>query len=176
MTTTIQDIVENLNDSLGNTVAQGAQRKIYRSIESAYREFADSATWAYLQMHARITTVAPYLTGTIAYTHSTRTVALTGGSFPSWAAYAILKIGDLLYRVESMTNSTTLILDANLNPGANVASGTSYTLFRDAYSLPADFRAIGELQRPTFLPDLTYVPAARWQKERQAYQIGRAHV
>ena len=169
MTTTIQDVVENLNDSLGNTVAQGAQRKIYRAIESAYREFADATTWAYLQMHGRITTVAPYSTGTIAYTHSTRTVTLSGGTFPTWAAYAILNIGDVLYRVDSYTDSTHLVLDSNLNPGANVASGTSYTLFRDAYSLPADFRALGELQRPNFLPDLCYVPAARWQKERQVF-------
>lgn len=173
MVTTVRDAVDQLNDSWGQSPSGGAQRKIYRAIEAAYRELADASQWSYLQTQSRITTVAPYSTGTVEYTHSSRTLTLTGGTFPSWAAFGVVRISNVLYRVASMTDGNNLVLSTDSNPGANVASGTAYSIFREAFPLPADFRALGELQRPNFLPELCYLSASRWQKERQAYvQVG----
>lgn len=174
MTTTVRDAVEQLNDLWGQSPNAAAQRKIYRAIEGAYRELADASQWSYLQTQARISTVAPYQTGTVAYTNSSRTLTLTGGAFPSWAAFGLVRISNVIYRVVSMTDTTHLVLSTDLNPGADIASGTSYSLFRESYPLPSDFRAIGEIQRPQFLPDLVYLTAQRWQKQRQVLsQVGR---
>jgi pilus assembly protein CpaC len=75
-------------------------------------------------------TNAPYSTGTIAYTQATRTVTLTGGTWPSWAQYGVLVIGNVLYRVAAKPTSTTLVLTAMSNPGVDVPAGAMFTLIK----------------------------------------------
>ena len=74
------------------------------------------------------------------------------------AAAFLAEIDGVSYPIASYVNTTTLVLDANDNPGADVAAGTAYRLHQDDYSLPDDF---GRLIDP-----LTYV-----EKENSWYSV-----
>lgn len=111
-----------------------------RAVEEAYREIPQLNFWSYYDRDAVINTVASQTTGTIAYTHSSRTVALSGATFPAAASQYRIIIDGVHYDIESYTDSTNIILPENGNPGANVASGSTYTLYKSEYILPSDFR------------------------------------
>lgn len=113
-----------------------------RAVEEAYRELALQGYWSYYRRRTIISTVASQQTGTISYTHSTRTITLTGGTFPSGSQAYRLIIGNAHYDIESNPSNTTLVLPTASNPGDDVASGTAYTLYKSEYTLPVDFRRI----------------------------------
>lgn len=113
-----------------------------RAVEEAYRELPQLNSWSYYRRDAVINTVASQTTGSIAYTHSTRTVTLTDATFPTDAAAYRIIISGVHYEIESYTDSTHVVLPSTSNPGANVASGTSYTLYKSEYLLPATFRRL----------------------------------
>lgn len=149
MITTFDDMIEHLSRRIGQEPSVASLSDVRTAILDAYREFADAHPWRYLEQVGRLVTVPPYSTGTIAFTHSTRTVTLTGGTWPTWARYGTLKIGNVLCQVQSRTSGTALVLDPTLNPGADIASGNAYTLFRDTYDLPADMRNMGRMLSAT---------------------------
>lgn len=137
---TFADAIEMLIDFIGPADASPAtRRKAKQSCIDALREFSQVSDWRYFERVGRVSAVSDYATGTIAYTHSTRTVALTGGTFPDWSARGCLLVGNAIYDVVSNPSTTTLILDGVLNPGENLASGTTYILFQEAYPFPNDF-------------------------------------
>jgi hypothetical protein len=142
---TYHDAIEDLLDWLGVAVDANALRMAKRAILAAYRDIPNARGWAYYMNRARITTVAPYDTGTIAYTHSSRTVTLTDGTWPTWAANGVLTIDNVQYQVTTRTSSSALVLSTNTNPGDDVASGTSYTLAREEYTIPVDMLSAGQL-------------------------------
>lgn len=118
-------------------------RRARQSLLQAYRDLPHRAAWMYYYRQRLLQTVAPYNTGTVVYTHtggsSERLVTLTGGTWPAWAAFGRLIVGQVHYEVAERLGNTTLTLTATSNPGADVAS-TAFTLYRNAYPLPADFR------------------------------------
>lgn len=138
---TYADAVEHILSLLGSMANSDTARDARRAVQSAYREFAAVRRWTYYISRGRITTVAPYSTGTITYTNSTRTLTLASGTWPTWAAYGVVVIDSVPYEVASRTSSSVLILSVNSNPGANVAAGTTYTIYRDRYPMPCDFLA-----------------------------------
>lgn len=137
---TYQDAVEYLTDQFDVDHAGRIQRNCRRAVEEAYRELPQQAYWSCFRRHAIINTVASQTTGSIAYTHSTRTVTLTGTTFPADAAKYRLIIDSAHYDIESYTDSTNVVLLSTSNPGADVSSGTEYTLYKSEYSLPSTFR------------------------------------
>lgn len=139
---TVHDGVAHLLDFIGNDPSAEANRRARRAVNEAYRDITNAYPWSYLLRQDRLALDAPYSTGTIAYTHSTLTVTLTGGTFPSWAKYGRIIIANVSYEVDGNPTSTTLTLTSTSNPGANVAGSTAYTLYRDTYQLPADFAAM----------------------------------
>jgi hypothetical protein len=156
---TYSDVVEHLLDWVGVTSTDAVLlRKVKRAIEAAYREMPNLKNWTYYMVAgARLSTVASYNTGTIAYTNSTRTVTLTSGTWPTWAKYGVLRIADVDYEVESRESSTSLTLSINKNPGADVSSGTSYLIYRDTYPLPVNFAAMGMIRDAENSTILEYV-------------------
>lgn len=78
-------------------------------------------------------TISTYNTGTITYTHSTRTVTLTGGSWPGWVGTdAAITIAGTRYAVASAPTTTTLTLNADgstdiNNPGSDVSSTSNWS-------------------------------------------------
>jgi hypothetical protein len=164
---TYQDAVDDLLDYFGEGRDRRAKRTAKRAILEAYRFLAGRHPWTVYSSLNRVTTVAPYRTGTIAYTHtggsSERLVTLSGGTFPAaWTAYGVLTIDGLPYQVESYIDGTHLTLTAGSNPGADVDAGTSYVLHRDTYQLPIHVRSVGALRDLVngYKPD--YVSPDEW--------------
>jgi len=139
-------------------------RKIKRSIASAYREFLGSRNWSILMGRGRITTQAQYNTGTIEYDNATRTITLTDGTFPSWTMLGRISFGSPLleYQIVDFPTSTTAVLSVNANPGADVAAGTSYTLFQDAYPLPVNCQSVGTIKDAQRNVVLQYMEPNDW--------------
>lgn len=133
------DAVDIATDFLAGVSTSASAATVRRVINEAYEEIGQEFDWSFLTNQYRIALQAVYSTGTIAYTHSTRTVTLTNGDFPSWAAGAVIRISGVPSVVTTRSSSTSLVLDTSLNPGQNVAAGTSYQLFPRCYALPSDF-------------------------------------
>jgi hypothetical protein len=145
---TYQDLVDHLIDFVGGSAEESTLRHVKGAIQSAYRELV-SRPWSYYHTPGRIVTQAPYSTGTLEYDHTggsvERKVTLTGGTWPAWAASGRLIIDGKLHSVATREDSAILTLDSVLNPGADIASGTSYSLVQDIYTLPNDYRAIKQI-------------------------------
>lgn len=139
---TYQDAVEHLADAFDHDASDRVRRNMRRAVEEAYRELSLQGYWSYYRRRTIINTVASQNTGSIQYTHSSRTVTLTGATFPSNAAEYRLVIGNTHFDIESYTDSTHIVLPVASNPGADVASGTSYTLYKSEYALPTNFRRL----------------------------------
>lgn len=102
--------------------------------------------WVFKTGFYNFATSAKYETGTIEYDHSggtyEREVTLTSGAWPPWAQSGILLIDSVPYHVERRISDTVITLKANTNPGADVASGTSFRIYRAAYTLPANVSSV----------------------------------
>ena len=71
---TFSDVLDHLLDHMGGTSEGRNVRMAKRSILSAYRNLSTATNWSYYYKRGRITTVAAYSTGTVAYDH-------TGGTY-----------------------------------------------------------------------------------------------
>src|SRR5690606_12812154 len=119
------------------------QRDIRQAVLDGYDDVHHGAEWTFLYAPLQIALHAPQTSSTIAYDHTggayERVVTLAAGSWPDWAAYGTLKIGNALYQVATRESATQLTLREDSNPGDDVTAGTSYTLYQSSYPLPADF-------------------------------------
>lgn len=164
---TYQDAVEYLTDQFDVDRASRIQRNVRRAVEEAYRELPQQAYWSYYRRRAIINTVASQTTGTVVYTHSTRTVTLTGTTWPTTAAKYRIKIGAAHFDIESYTDTTNIVLPSTSNPGVDVAS-TTYTLYRNEYPLPTTFRRSLGLVDTTNTRPISILTDA----DEQALQLG----
>lgn len=116
------------------------------AIQAAYSDLALDYPWRYLARHDRIIVEAEYDTGTVDYVASTRTLTLTGGTWPDWARYGRILIGTdtVLYKMAERTSDTVATLETNFAPASDASSQT-YTLYRGVYPLPGDFRSLIEV-------------------------------
>lgn len=153
---TFQDAIDHLIDLKGPDRTLVTLRKAKRAIVEAYRDLASYRRWTYYQQRARITTVASYTTGTVQYTNSTRTLAISGGTWPSWITSGIVQINQIPYQVDSVDPNTAanIILSPTSNPGADLAAGTSFVAYQESYPLPDDFQSVGATINATNL----YIP------------------
>lgn len=170
---TAADVTRNLLDFVGSTPEGSALRDARRAILDAYTEIADAHPWNYLKSVCRITTVAAYQTGTVVYDHtggsSERLLTLTGGTFPTWVTEGdVVRIGEVSYEVAARIDGTNLQLSATLNPGADVAS-SAYSLYRDTYLLPADFRTGKTPIFESGIQGLNYVDPQSWLFGQRAW-------
>jgi len=118
---------------------------IVECISDGLERVYTSHTWSFFRPIKTITTTAPYSTGTI--TIASGVVTLVGGTFPSWAAYGVLKIDDDYYDVNTRDGNTQITLD---DTSVTEAVAHSYELGRPEYDLPTGFECIEG--------DLTYEP------------------
>jgi hypothetical protein len=136
---TYSDALSYLKDYCGVDSDPATARMAYYAVRAALNRLGRNNPWSYYLRRLPLVTVASYSTGTIAYTNSTRTVTLTTGTWPSWAARGTLIIDDIHYPVYSRTSDSVIILSQEANPGEDIAAGESYEIYRDAYPLPVDF-------------------------------------
>lgn len=173
--TTYKDAIDNLLDYIGGDVSTAAARDARRAILNGYRSFATSHHWSYLYQRGRITTSASQTDGTVAYDHTggayERQLTITDSTWPSWAAFGTVVIDSVAYDVAERKSNTVVTLSATSNPGADIASGTTYTLYRDTYPMPTDFVAAdqfaaygGSIAYPVF------VHPSRWLLPQQLLQ------
>jgi hypothetical protein len=164
--TTYSDMIAHLTDYLGGNATKEASRDARRAILNAYREIASAHPWSYYYSRLHLTTVAPYSTGTIAYTQTggtyERMVVLTGGTWPAWAAYGQIVLDNIVYEVAELKDSVTLTLGIDANPGADIAALSPYLLYRDKYPLPGDFISMDELIVTSIPVVLRFVHPRDW--------------
>lgn len=110
--------------------------RIERHIRSGLLRFYNvpGYTWSFLRPENALSTVAPYSTGTVEILAGT--VTLTDGTWPAWASGASLCVGGAYYNVTARTDDAEIIID---DTSLEVDAGTSFSLSRYAYDLPADF-------------------------------------
>lgn len=152
MTLTTHGVAVHLSDYLGGNYKEQTQREIRRAIQSAYRETAEAHPWSHL-MRVWFVTLHDELTGgTLTYDHtggsSERLWTFSGITLTeSWADNAMVRLtvheSDADFPVWRYLTTTTAQAHPSLNPGEDVAAGTSCTVFQDTYTLPVDFMAAG---------------------------------
>lgn len=141
---TFNDLVNHALAYLGKDVKSSPDCK--RAVLSAYRDIANMHEWSYFVHNFRMNTDARQSTGTITYDHTggayERLVTLASATWPTWAAYGYLVIADVKYDIAARIDSTRIQLAEQSNPGADVAAGTTYSIERDTYPLPSDFKSM----------------------------------
>lgn len=158
---TFQDIVEHILDVFDNSRSGRPLRMAKRAARESLRELHMCHRWGYYEGTHFFRTSADQTSGSIEYYHTggstgtgtgtgtdtygARTVVLTGATWPSDVVHWKIKIGDFHYSIESRVDDNEITLPTGENPGADVSSGTSYTLYREAYSLPNGLAEIGVL-------------------------------
>lgn len=164
---TYRDLIDHLVAYSGGVGHAAQMPRVRFAIQQAYRNLVNFHNWLYLFRQRKMLFSAPYTTGTIAYDHTggtyERMVTMTTGTVPSWVAEGHLKIGNSWYEVESRKSGSVFTLKENNNPGEDVASGTSYTIYRSRYLLDADFRRTHSPMVQAQGSTLKYVRAQDWQ-------------
>ena len=126
--------------------------------------------WSYFRPVVDLTTTAPYSTGTV--TIVAGVVTLAGGTFPSWAADGMLKIGSNYYSVATRDSNTQLTLD---DVTVAATAGTTYQLARMEVPLPDAFEAIANDSDLTYYPDQTELSPPVRQKHDQSIRKWQQH-
>lgn len=138
------DLLETSNElGKGTTV-----REAKRAVIEALRDLANQRDWACYKHPGRIVTSDAYSTGTVAFDLTgglyERMLTLSSGTWPSWAASGIVIISSVPYRVDERHSDTVITLRSETAPSADVAAGTSYSLYRQSYQLPENFKSAAD--------------------------------
>lgn len=140
---TLADVIDGMQDFLAGSGTAAHQQVIRRAIQTAYREIVSARDWKCMIRNGRVPLLAAQTTGTVGYDHADgayeRQVTLVGATWPTWAQDASIRIDDIVCDVEARKSDTVITLDSTMNPGADVAAGTSYTMYPRWYTLPAGF-------------------------------------
>lgn len=131
---TAMDMQDRLLRQVGGTSEPQMVSDIRTAIRSAMRLVSTEHAWPYYFDYYHLVTNETYATGTISYVASTRTVTLSGGTWPSWAAYGSVIIDTLHARVDAVTSSTVLTVVSEDAPPDDY-SGT-YTIYQYRFLLP----------------------------------------
>ena len=171
--TTYDDLINALLAYGATDATKNASQQHRRAVQLAYQSLVTLHPWNYYWTLGRITTSAPYSTGTVAVTAATRTVTLTDGTWPTWAASGYIRINDTSYTVATRVSSTVLTLAADTSPADDVAAGTAYQLIRDRYPLPTDFVASDEPAIGLNGEPIEYTHARTWATVGRWQGVGR---
>jgi len=171
---TWNDLIEHVTDFMGAQPSGEARRDAKRATLHGLRDIANCYNWAYYYSRGRINMNEPYSTGTVEYDHTggahERMLTLTDGTWPTWAALGYVNINDVVYEIATRQSSSIITLSVNSNPGEDVASGTSYTLFRDEYPLPCNFQSMGEVIIATFSRVLAFEHPNDWLARQRIWR------
>ena len=159
-----QDAIDHVRDFLKADASEATQRACRRAVLSTYSILAQVRDWNYYKTQYTLTTSAPYSTGTVAVTASTRVVTLSSGTWPTWAAQGTIRIGSANYQVYSRDSGTQVTLEAANAPASNVASRTSYTIYQNQYRLPSDCRRIFRPENEGVWYESQYITPQKWNQ------------
>lgn len=136
----LDDQVRQYCAVLGREIPRDARRM---AIVAGYDEFSALYDWNFLIQRDRIHLKAPLTTGTITYDHtggsSERLVTFssltTEDDYQDWA----IRADSIISEIDEVKSSSTVTLHPRINFGADLAAGTSYSLFPLWYALPENF-------------------------------------
>jgi len=110
---------------------------IEECMKDGLRDVYSANDWSFFKPNKYITTTAPYDTGTV--TIASGVVTLAVGTFPSWAAVGLLKVGEEYYEIDTRDGTNQITLE---DTSVDADAGTSYELSRLEYDLPTGFESI----------------------------------
>jgi hypothetical protein len=147
---TWHDAVDYLLDEVvGGDGSNRSRRQARRAIESAYAELPARRDWRCYYRRVYIQTVSSQTTGTISFDVTggayERMVTLSSATWPDDVDQYRISIDNKTYEIESRKSSTIITLSERSYPAADITAGESYTLFKDTYALPDDFRRMAYL-------------------------------
>lgn len=168
------DSVNQILQMVGASLTDGRSLQLAKlAVQEAQQLLMSERDWKYLDRWFKFTTDASYATGTITYDHtggsSERLVTLAAGTWPTWAGYGMLLVDRKMYQVERRLSDTTLTLTEQANPGSDLAALTEYEIYREAYTLPADFNLTYSLNRVNDW-DPRYVTPGEFEAERESQE------
>jgi hypothetical protein len=170
---TFADAVDRLNDVFEVLETGRQMRNAKDAVLTAYNDLANWHEWKYYKRRYNFRTEDSYSTGTLAFDFTggafERLVTLTDGTWPTNAAMGVLRINQDHWRIDERKSGTTVTLLPDQNPGADVAAGTSYEWYREAYPLPVLVRREHGLISPSDRRELLYVTPDKWLARRRAY-------
>lgn len=146
-----------------------------RAAMQAYLSLVKVHDWSFYKRNFSIPTSAPYITGTVQYLQTggatcERQLTLTGGTWPTWAAYGYVQVNQMAFQVSKYFSGSVIQLSDVNNPGSDITVDTPFTLYRDMYPLPNDYtESFNAVVQPRLTP-LMYVPIAQWTYGRDYYQ------
>lgn len=137
----------------------------------AYEQVLRGRKWKYYEKEFQLRFATPVTTGTITYTNTTRLVQFSGAPvLPADAVYYRLILDGVVCDIKRRYSATLLQLTEHVNPGKNLVAGTTYTLFKTDYQLPADFQE-GQLLNREDLIDLGYVTLADLSRQERVSNV-----
>ncbi len=168
------DLMDAIVQYSGNNPNTQNVQQTARAASAAYLGLVKDHDWSFYKRVFSVPTHAGYSTGTIEYDQTggvtcERQLTLTGGTWPTWAAYGYVQIAMKTYQVQKWFSTTVIQLAENNNPGDDIDPLTVYSLYRDMYPLPQDFtEAYNAVSQPSGIA-LTFVPIAQWAYGRDYY-------
>lgn len=168
---TYHDLVESLIVSSYGGAQDAEQRDIRTAIQRAYQEIGWMRDWEWLHQTGRIV-MTPSWTGTVTFVASTRTVTrVTGDPFPTDADYYFMRIGTVVSRVRTRTNSSTLVLDSVQTYPEDFSTATTASLYRTIYPLPSDFRNLDTPIDEASWSAFNYIPQDVAMKMERVFDV-----
>lgn len=145
---TYRDTIDALKTHFGGHATMVGEGPLRQSIVLAYQTIAQAHRWQSLNRRHRLVLDAAYSTGTVDYDYTggtyERQLTLASGTWPTWAASGWVLIDGETYRVDERKSATVLTLDSTFCPVADIAAGTTYSIFRRTYTLPATFLSMNQ--------------------------------
>ena len=168
---TYEDILHYMTSLLDGGARTKDLRMHKEVIQGSYRDISMGNEWQYYMDEGRIDMTTGYKESTVTYNATSKALTLTDGSksWPTWAKYGRLKIGDDIYNVKSRDSNTVLTL-GDLAPTGNL-SATSYELVRSIYQLPDDLWRLYDVAVMESNWITYYITPTEWQ-QRESYLSG----
>lgn len=159
---TFQDAVDHVLDAFDAHREERDLRRARDAVLHANRRICEIHDWQWMHQRLAFRTEEVYDTGTVVYDHSALTLTLTGGTWPSTAAYGNVTLDgeNNIYPIDRRVSGTVVTLFSDNNPGEDVAS-SAYRWYRDEYECPADLRRnmdLWDLSLASIPFQLRYVP------------------
>lgn len=147
---TFQDAVDRLLDNFGEMSRDGRNYRIAKeAVLNAYETLPRSHEWRYYVRRHIFKTEAAYSTGTIFFDYtggsSERIFTLTGGTWPTNAAFGYVRVGTDHWPIARRISATIAQAREDKNPGADITAGTAYQWYRSEYPYPLTTWRHGEL-------------------------------
>lgn len=140
---------------------------VRNAINSALKDLWSEFDWTWYQQNYTMILSAPYETGTVSFTASTRRFTLTTGTWPEWADNGTIVVGGQFARVHARISDTIIEIEEGTQFTENLAAGQTYRLLRNEYPLPNGVRKISYMANDNYTSHVVkYVTSLEWTNKK----------